>query len=55
MLFFESAIYRLGGNVIKYNSEFSSEQKGESIEDTIKTISYYIDIFIVRHPQKDFI
>ena len=52
---FESAIYRLGGNVIKYNSQYSSEKKGESLEDTIRTIDSYIDVFIIRHPEKNII
>ena len=52
---FESAIYRLGGNVIKYNSQYSSEKKGESLEDTIRTSDSYIDVFIIRHPEKNII
>jgi aspartate carbamoyltransferase len=54
-LSFESAIHRLGGKVIKYNSNYSSEKKGESLEDTIKTIDMYIDVFIIRHPEKNII
>lgn len=54
-LSFESAIYRLGGKVIKYNSDYSSEKKGESLEDTIKTIESYVDVFIIRHPEKNII
>ena len=52
-LSFESAINRLGGKVIKYNSNYSSEQKGESLEDTIRTINSYVDVFIIRHPEKN--
>ena len=52
---FESAIHRLGGKIIKYNKDFSSEKKGESLEDTIKTIDSYVDIFIIRHPEKNII
>ena len=36
-LSFETAMYKLGGNVITFQSEYSSIQKGESFEDTIKT------------------
>ena len=54
-LSFESAIHRLGGKIIKYNSDYSSEKKGESLEDTIKTLNYYVDVFIIRHPEKNII
>tara|TARA_B100001093_G_scaffold80126_1_gene71530 strand:- start:25242 stop:26111 length:870 start_codon:yes stop_codon:yes gene_type:complete len=54
-LSFESAIHRLGGKIIKYNSEYSSEKKGESLEDTIKTLNFYVDVFIIRHPEKNII
>lgn len=54
-LSFESAIHRLGGKIIKYNSEYSSEKKGESLEDTIKTLNHYVDVFIIRHPEKNII
>tara|TARA_B100000424_G_scaffold264325_1_gene252625 strand:- start:1306 stop:2187 length:882 start_codon:yes stop_codon:yes gene_type:complete len=54
-LSFESAIHRLGGKVIKYNSQYSSEKKGESFEDTIRTIDCYVDVFIIRHPERDII
>lgn len=49
---FESAMYRLGGNVINYNKDVSSMNKGESYEDTIKTLSCYGHILVLRHPEK---
>lgn len=49
---FESAMYRLGGNVINYNQDISSMKKGESYEDTIKTLSSYGHILVLRHPEK---
>jgi aspartate carbamoyltransferase len=49
---FESAMYRLGGNVINYNQDVSSAKKGESYEDTIKTLSSYGHILVLRHPEK---
>tara|TARA_Y100000992_G_scaffold253395_1_gene185986 strand:+ start:1709 stop:2599 length:891 start_codon:yes stop_codon:yes gene_type:complete len=52
-LSFESAIHRLGGKIIKYNYEYSSQKKGESLEDTIRTIETYVDIFVIRHPEKN--
>lgn len=54
-LSFESAMYRLGGNVINYNRDVSSMQKGESYQDTIRTLSNYGDILVVRHPEKGFV
>ena len=50
---FESAIHRLGLKIIKYNPENSSEQKGETLKDTIKIIHHYVDIFIIRHCEKN--
>ena len=48
-LSFESAIYRCKGNVIHFDKNCSSCQKGESFEDTIKTIDKYCDLLIIRH------
>jgi carbamoyl-phosphate synthase/aspartate carbamoyltransferase len=45
-------MYRLGGNVINYNQDVSSAKKGESYEDTIKTLSSYGHILVLRHPEK---
>ena len=47
---FESAMLQLGGNVINVSSETSSVKKGESIEDTIKTLEQYCDAIVLRHP-----
>ena len=49
---FESAMYRLGGNVINYNQDVSSTKKGESYEDTIRTLSSYGHILVLRHSEK---
>lgn len=47
---FEAAMLRLGGKVIGFSgSENSSAAKGESIRDTIKTVSCYADIAVIRH------
>ncbi len=48
---FEAAMYRLGGNVITTENarEFSSLAKGESLEDTIRIISGYVDVIVMRH------
>jgi len=49
---FQAAMIKLGGNVINITEDFSSVAKGESLEDTIKTVSYYGDTIVLRHPQK---
>jgi aspartate carbamoyltransferase catalytic subunit len=50
-LSFETATLRLGGQVIGFsNSENISTKKGEDLSDTIKTISYYADLIIIRSP-----
>jgi len=51
---FESAMYRLGGTVLSTESakEFSSEIHGEQLEDTIRIISTYCDVLVLRHHQE---
>ena len=49
---FQSAAIKLGCNVINITDKFSSVEKGESLEDTIKTINYYGDVIVLRHPEK---
>jgi len=49
-LSFQSAMYKLGGKVIDLPSD-SSQKKGETDLDTIKTISEYADVLVIRHPQ----
>lgn len=51
---FESAMYRLGGKVLSTEqaNEFSSEIKGESIEDTIQIISNLCDAIVIRHHEE---
>ena len=48
---FESAMIRLGGNVITTEKarEFSSVSKGETLEDTIRVVSNYADVIVLRH------
>lgn len=50
-LSFESAMLRLGGSVIATENaaEFSSAIKGETLEDTIRTINGYSDVIVLRH------
>ena len=49
---FESAMLRLGGSVLSTENanKFSSVMKGESLEDTIRTIGCYADAIVLRHP-----
>ena len=52
-LSFESAATRLGAKVIGFtDSASSSVQKGESLRDTILTVSNYCDIIVMRHPKE---
>ena len=48
---FESAMHKLGGSVITTESavHFSSVTKGETLQDTIKVISGYADVIVLRH------
>lgn len=50
-LSFESAANKLGGRIIGFtDSSSSSVTKGESLKDTIKTVSNYSDLIVMRHP-----
>ncbi|MGM0624668.1 MAG: aspartate carbamoyltransferase [Bacteroidota bacterium] len=50
-LSFEAAINRLGGRIVGFSEAGSSSvSKGESLADTIKTVSQYSDLIIMRHP-----
>lgn len=52
-LSFESAMLSLGGSVLGFSSaDSSSAAKGESVADTIRTISCYADICAMRHPKE---
>lgn len=52
-LSFESAIHRLGGDCIGFTeSKSSSAAKGESLADTIRTVSNYVDVIAMRHPNE---
>lgn len=47
---FQAAMQRLGGSIISVNPDESSMKKGESTEDTVRTLASYCDILIIRHP-----
>ncbi len=48
---FETAMHRLGGRILSTENakEFSSAISGESLEDTIKVISQFVDVIVLRH------
>ncbi len=49
-LSFETAVNRLGGRVIGFSdASTSSSTKGETLKDTIKMVSNYVDLIIMRH------
>ncbi len=50
-LSFETAINRLGGRIIGFSDAASSSTtKGETLKDTIKMVSNYADLIVMRHP-----
>ena len=50
-LSFETAINGLGGKVIGFSdSGATSSSKGETLHDTIKMVSNYADLIVMRHP-----
>ena len=51
-LSFETAMYRLGGQVITVEQGSSSSiNKGETLEDMARVISCYADVVAMRHPE----
>ncbi len=53
-LSFEAAMHRLGGRVLSTENAgaFSSEVEGEQVEDSIRIISGYSDVIVIRHPDE---
>ncbi len=50
---FQAAMIRLGGSIIGFdNPGNSSVAKGENLKDTIKIVSSYSDILVMRHSQE---
>ncbi|MCK9625331.1 MAG: aspartate carbamoyltransferase [Bacteroidales bacterium] len=50
-LSFETASNRLGARVIGFSdTDNTSISKGESLKDTIKMVSNYVDMIVMRHP-----
>ena len=54
-LSFEAAMHRLGGRVLSTEQAgaFSSEIEGEQVEDSIRIISGYSDVIVIRHTAED--
>lgn len=52
-LSFESAMLSLGGSVLGFSEAASSSTaKGETVGDTVHTVSCYADIIAMRHPKE---
>jgi aspartate carbamoyltransferase catalytic subunit len=53
-LSFEAAMLRLGGQAMGTDNarEFSSAAKGETLEDTIRIVSGYADVIVLRHNEE---
>ncbi|MEC6798419.1 aspartate carbamoyltransferase [Photobacterium sp. S4TG1] len=53
-LSFETAIQRLGGTVVGFDSpgNTSLANKGETLSDSVQVITSYVDAFVMRHPQE---
>jgi carbamoyl-phosphate synthase/aspartate carbamoyltransferase len=47
---FEAAMKRCGGDVVSVTADRSSVQKGETLQDTIRTLGCYGDAVVLRHP-----
>lgn len=49
-LSFETAVNRLGGRIIGFSDpKATSTSKGETLKDTIKMVSNYVDLIVMRH------
>ncbi len=53
-LSFEAAMLRLGGQTMGTDNarEFSSAAKGETLEDSIRVVSGYSDVIVIRHHEE---
>ncbi|MCJ1472383.1 hypothetical protein MMC13_001030 [Lambiella insularis] len=47
---FDAAMQRLGGRTLPVATSHSSTQKGESLQDTVRTLACYADGIVIRHP-----
>ncbi|KAL8940075.1 MAG: hypothetical protein Q9216_003014 [Gyalolechia sp. 2 TL-2023] len=49
---FDAAMQRLGGRTVPISTSHSSTQKGETLQDTIRTLGCYGDAIVLRHPDE---
>jgi carbamoyl-phosphate synthase/aspartate carbamoyltransferase len=49
---FDAAMQRLGGRTIAISTSHSSVQKGETLQDTLRTLACYGDAVVLRHPDE---
>ena len=50
---FNAAMQRLGGRVVSISEQGSSVKKGETLQDTIRTMACYSDAIVLRHPDEE--
>ena len=50
---FDAAMQRLGGRTVAINTDHSSTKKGETLQDTIRTLGCYGDAIVLRHPDNE--
>ncbi|ODV85103.1 hypothetical protein CANARDRAFT_8230 [[Candida] arabinofermentans NRRL YB-2248] len=50
---FNAAMQRLGGRVVAISEQGSSVKKGETLQDTIRTMACYSDAIVLRHPSEE--
>lgn len=50
---FDAAMQRLGGRTVAIAVSTSSAQKGETLQDTVRTLACYTDAIVLRHPSND--
>ncbi|KAG7194402.1 Carbamoyl-phosphate synthase [Scheffersomyces spartinae] len=50
---FDTAMQRLGGRVVNVDSLSSSVKKGETLQDTIRSLACYSDAIVLRHPSEE--
>lgn len=49
---FDAAMQRLGGRTVSISTSHSSVKKGESLQDTLRTLACYGDAVVLRHPDE---
>ncbi|KAI9821899.1 MAG: hypothetical protein M1827_002481 [Pycnora praestabilis] len=49
---FDAAMQRLGGRTVAITTSHSSIQKGETLQDSIRTLGCYGDAIVLRHPDE---